>query len=507
MELNPLPHALTARAEAKQILSNRNVAFGLVATTACLATLALHAIPLFHPMIVYDDFAILAKSLTWSATWQNLWLTQNEHAMPLGRLTTWGLVQVAGRPSHFPFTVALQGPFAFLVSLGLLYRFVRRELGYPFYGLTAMIVFGVTSVYTQAVDWFAASFSILALDMLLLGLLAAQRWRQTGRHIHLVLCVFWTALAPAWFASGVLAGPLCCLYLLPQEGERLDSRGEGQPTLRWLLSSLARRLSPLLGTAVFLAISLPRTAERIMHTSHYEGRTALESFGPWTGLLYTDRSLVDNLALGVVGVGTVSCPLWLLPFALFALGSLLWWWWRPVPQRRLLVLGLGFILLSYFLTYGARAGWDYDRNLFTWPHWGRYHLQPQLGLALLVCGALPWRRGLTGAPDPAGGLSPWQTRGLLLLIGALLIVQFPRAFAVQRHFDPGQGEALQQVEVMDARCREYHIAADTARAALGKLGLPFCGEDDNGWELLRGSEQPRPMTVEEARHLLDVPAP
>src|SRR5712692_7134899 len=102
----------------------------LLATAASVAALALYAYPLCYPMIVYDDFQMLVKSLTWSAAWANLWVPANEHAMPLGRLSTWTLVQLAGRPTAYPTVIAWQGPLALLLGMGLLARFVRRELGH-----------------------------------------------------------------------------------------------------------------------------------------------------------------------------------------------------------------------------------------------------------------------------------------------------------------------------------------------------------------------------------------
>src|SRR5205807_1011957 len=112
------------------------------------------------------------------------------------------------------YAVAPVGPLSVLLAMALLGLFVRRELGHPLYGLVAATLFGVTSTYQQAGYWFASSFSVLSLLFVLLGLLAAQSWRRTGRGLHLDLAVLWCLAAPAWFASGVLAGPLCCLYLL-----------------------------------------------------------------------------------------------------------------------------------------------------------------------------------------------------------------------------------------------------------------------------------------------------
>src|ERR1051326_8457931 len=126
------------------------------------------------PMLLWDDFQILRQSWTWHDTVANLWAPANEHSMPLGRLTTWLLVCLAGKLSWVAFAFAWQGPLALLGGLVLIYHFVRRELGHPFAGLLAMGLFGLSGQYMEAVYWFSASFSVLALDMMLLGLLAAQ---------------------------------------------------------------------------------------------------------------------------------------------------------------------------------------------------------------------------------------------------------------------------------------------------------------------------------------------
>src|SRR5436309_12440767 len=114
------------------------------------ATLALYARPLLFPVAAYDDWQILTQSWTWEETRAGLWVPQNEHAMPLGRLLTYALVRLAGRPTWVPYFAAAMGPAALLAGLPLLYLFVRRELGHPFYGLLAGALFAVTAVYQQA---------------------------------------------------------------------------------------------------------------------------------------------------------------------------------------------------------------------------------------------------------------------------------------------------------------------------------------------------------------------
>src|SRR4051812_3051591 len=101
----------------------------LLGGLAALAALALDARPLCCPMLMQDDFQILAQSWTWGRTRAGLWVPQNEHAMPLGRLLTYGVVSLAGRPTALPRAAALVGPLALLAGLALVYRFVTRELG------------------------------------------------------------------------------------------------------------------------------------------------------------------------------------------------------------------------------------------------------------------------------------------------------------------------------------------------------------------------------------------
>jgi hypothetical protein len=458
-----------------------------LAFLTCGAMLLLNAYPVIRPSLRGDDFEILVRAWTWDRTLHALWEPQNEHTMPLGRLTTWGLAKLAGRPTMLPQVAALQGPLSLLAILGSLYVFVSRELGNGIYGVAAMALFGVSSVYAEAVWWFSAGFSLLALATLLLALLAAQRWRQTGRIGWLVLCAAGVALAPCWFAIGILAGPLCALYLLPG-----DVRAGLRPAAKQTLAALV----PFLGTALFLAVSLPLTIQHIWHLEHYSGKSPLESFQPSIGAWYTVRSVVDSLALGVVGVSEVTCPVWLLPFGWVLLLVAGVWWWRRAPGRRLLVLGLAFVFTSYLLIYSARADWGYAQV----SSWGRYQLFAQLGLGLFVCGGLPSLRFF----QVEGRLSRTQFTRLAMALAILFLIQLPRSLIQQIYQSQGASEQqafLRRIEEKDAQCRQHRIDAETARAALEPLKIPD-NEKENGWDFLRGSDDPRPITIKEARHLL-----
>jgi hypothetical protein len=267
-------------------------------------------------------------------------------------------------------------------------------------------------------------------------------------------------------------------------------------------------------------VSLPRTAEYILHLKHYGGRTALDAFQPLIGLVYTGRSLVDNLLFGVFGLTGVQVWLPLVPVVLLGLAAAATWWWRRAPRPRLLLLGLGLIGSGYLLVYSARADWAYEGGMNR-PGWSRYHLLPQLGLTLFIVGGLPgigYRVsgfGFRVRPDPSGTVSasrnpipdtrypiPDSERALLILLGACLVVQLPRAIACGPDWLPGQRAALEKVERVDAACRQHRISAELAAKALPRLAIPGAGDEGTGWELLRGSDDPLTLTPEEARRLL-----
>jgi hypothetical protein len=458
--------------------------------------LLLYSIPLVRPVLVVDDFQILAASWTWDATVQNLWVPNNEHAMPLGRAITWLVVSLSGNMACLPFVAGLQGVLALLLAMWLVYLFAKRELGHPFFGLVAMALFGVTTIYQQAVYWFAASFSLLALGTLFLGLLAAQSWLRSGRWHHIWLAALCAFLAPMWFASGVLAGPLLSLYLLLTPSNQSEVSATARPSRFW--ASL-----PLLGTVAFLAISLPLTAQQIMHLEHYDGQTAIQAFMPLQGLLYTGRSIVENLVLGTFGISGVTLPLLVDLGLLAALCLLLLPWWRGAPRSGLLWLGLAFILLPYLLTYSARGTWDWEKARFTEPRWSRYHLFPQFGIVLLLLTALPRLRHRFGELPADGSLTSRQRRIVVVLALALFLINAPRGIAAGWHafedYDL-QHPQLVWIDRIEDLCRERRISADAVRQELGQRGPFRLGPPQMDMlTFLRGSPDPLPLSGEEVR--------
>jgi hypothetical protein len=418
----------------------------------------------------------------------------NEHLMPLGRLTTWVLVQLAGGAAALPAAAALHGLVGLLFGMALLGCFVQREFGRPVYALGAMAFFGITTVYQQAIVWFAASFAILALDTTLLALLAAQCWRRHRTALALAGCILLAGLAPLWFASGVLAGPLCCLYLLPRE------KGDpGRPR--------AMAFAPLLGTLGFgmLLLLVPRVSDQILNLEHYGGKTAWESFHLPVGLLNTLRGLVDGLFLGQLGITDLTCPRLLLPVVAVALGAGVVWCYRRAASGRLLLLGTATVFASYVLTYSARAEWDYDRDKLFTTAWSRYHLWPQLGLTLILLAVVAGKRGDRISGPETGRLSRIQQLGLAFLIAGLLLIHLPRSILGTSLYEPAQLAVLRQIDDVDAVCREHGVPAELAGQVLPPLHVPLAPSFINGWQLLRGSARPSVFSAEEARRVVDCP--
>jgi hypothetical protein len=447
-----------------------------------------------EPHIRYDDFNFLTKSRTWSETRANLWQPMNEHVMPLSRIAAGTLMAVVQPQSAIPRAAQIHGVLAVVLGMWLLYAFVRRELGHSLYGVIGMTLWGVTSTYYECVTWYSASFFILALDMTLAGLLAAQACRRGGGRYALAVCAVCCALAPAFHGTALLAGPWCTLYLLlPQR--------EDPPMPSPRAQRMAMAAVPLLGSMAFVVAGLTASAGRIVRAEHYRGKTIFGAFDPIEGLQNTLRTLADNQIAGAFGIwdrhSTFSWPIVLtMVAALVVLGLI---WWRAAPSRRLLALGVAMTIGSDLLVYSARVDWNYERSVHNWT---RYHLFPHLGLVLFLLGGLPRFEGRWFALAPGSRLSCRQGLTLAGLIAVLFACHWPRTS--QSHFPvpPEQIAVLRQVERVDARCRMAGIDGATARRALGFLQFPFGVDGDNAWEFLRCSPSPVAMTVDEARALL-----
>jgi hypothetical protein len=461
---------------------------------ASLAVVVLFLPWLAAPQIRYDDVNFLTKSRTWADTWAHLLQPMNEHVMPLARVDAGVLMQLTPRQTSIPLAAEIHGILAVVAGMWLLFQFVRRELGHDFYGVVAMVSWGVTTTYYECVTWYSASFFTVALDAMLMGLLAAQAYARGGRPLALILCGVCCALAPAFHSTALIGGLCCALYL----GSALQDRAPERPTWRFAAAVAA---VPLLGTVAFVAFGFVVATAGIVHAEHYRGKNIFAAFAPMEGLRNSVRTLADNQLPGAFG--------WWDKTAVFAwraaLGivtasiGLAALWWRMAPNRRLLLIGLALIVGSNFLVYGARADWNYERTVHNWT---RYHLFPHLGLVLFVAGGLPALEGRWLTLTAGKALSRGQCVGLAALILVLLGCHWPRSRGSHFIVPPEQASVLQRVERVDAYCRAFHIDGAAARDVLEFVQFPLGYEGESAWEFLRGSRSPRPMPVENVRTLL-----
>ncbi len=464
----------------------------IVGGLATLAVPLLYAPWLLVPHIRYDDFAFLTRSRTWADTLAHLWVPMNEHLMPLARLDAGLLMWIVTPRSRIPLAAQIHGVLAVIIGMWLLYWFVRRELGHPFYGLLAMIAWGVTTTYYETVTWYSASFFTLGLDVTLVALLAAQEFERSRRWSALVLCAACCALAPAFHSTALLAGAWCALYLALSSGP-----GDGSPSL--LKRSIA--MGPLAGTVIFVVIAALTASDQIVSAEHYRGKTLFGAFDFGEGVKNTLRTLADNQVPGIIGVwdrhSTFSWPaVWAIVASAAAFAAV---WWRVAPRRRLLILGLTILLTSDLIVYGARADWSYDRSVH---NWSRYHLFPHLGIVLFVMGGLVRFEGTWFRLEPNGCLTVRQASALILLIVGLLACHWPRSRGSTVVPPPEQMDVLRRVERIDKTCVAARIDAHTARQALGFLQFPLGFEGDNAWDFLRGSPAPVPTRTEDAARML-----
>jgi hypothetical protein len=448
-----------------------------VVAVLCLGSLSLHLTSLVRAQLLYDDFDILQASWTWLETVSNLWQPMNEHSWPLTRLTTSAVVEASGhRQTLLPLLAAIPPRLALLGALLLTFRFATRHTGSQVAGVAGMIVFGLTAAYQEALYWYAAHPPLWCVCCALLALTAADRWHESGRWWRLAEVGLWAFVAPCWFAGGVIVGPLVGLYLVLSR--------------RWW-----QGLIPFGGALLFLFLSWMLAGDKINRPHHFEGKSMLQSLDPVTGAGMTARAVVDQIAVASVGWYRVAMPIPVVAVVLpLMVAVAVWWWWRAA-DRRLVLVGAGFILGSDLLIYSARGEWSYAEQL---KDWSRYNVFPWFGQMLMIVGGVRW---------PTGALTRRQTAIALGVAVVLFAVQLPRGMHGSAGVDPEQSAVLRRVEEIDRRCREHRISATAARQALPPVTTEdwlVQGQDDprNCLELLWGSPTPEPRSADEVRRLL-----
>jgi hypothetical protein len=399
-----------------------------------------------HPSLFADDVTRIMRLQTEPLS-VLLFRPFQEHMAPLFEIVSWATWQAAGRRlSHAPlaFTVASYVPF--IVVLGLLGGFVRKELASATTAAVAVAAYCLSSLHLETVYWYSASSFTWALLWTLVTLSCASTAARTNHPQPLLWASLAAAVAPAFSAIGLLAGPLGAIQIA-------TSRDATHGRARFC------GCGPLLGTLIYLALCGAFRYHHILGNS-IEHRA---NFG--SGLFYVLCAPTHVLLPGFLELRhlrTGPAPWLNLAIALLSVAGVFVWGWRS--QRRGLILGaLWLVLGGYAVTYCFRTQQFGTQGLFKVE---RYNLFPFLGFVIWLATAL---RPLLHRYDrrPVVGLAVATTISALLMV-----VHFPSIHTRSRGYDfPSQGLTLSSLERIDEISRREGITRGQVLAALDQIEL------------------------------------
>lgn len=414
---------------------------------------------------LYSDDVVRVAQLQVMPLRAMLFRPFNEHLAPLFEAVSWTTWQLAGQrlvAAPLAFTAASILPFLLIVPL--LARVLRRELASTTTALVATACFSISALYVETVLWYSASSFAWALLATLVAFSAAGRTiegaRSRDRAFGWIGSAIATASAPAFSAIGLLAAPLALVRVLA---------ATGRPA-RWPVRLIAAT-APAAGLAVYLGVVATFGYREVVAQSMHQNADFR------LGLASVARAPIDVLLPGLVGLPNIDARLPRgLDLALAAVGlaGLLAWSIRS-RFRPLILGGLVLIVGGYGLTYCVRTVHG--------PHWilevQRYHLFPQLGLALVLGPALvPVLRRFDGRPVRALAVAT----ALAVVLGMLHAPEF-RTRARYYRF-PEQPRTLAALERLATTCRDAGITREQALAALDPIRTRWFDHDFNALTML-----------------------
>ncbi len=432
-----------------------------------------HVARLSHPSVYGDDLGRI-WCLEALPTARVLSTPFNEHVAPFFDAVSALSWAVAGgnltRVARV-FTAAAFIPF--VLTIVALAGLARRDLGSWPRSVIVVAIFAVAPVHVvETVWWYSGSNHMWAVLWTILAL-----W-YSGRPGHFAsigtfACV---AIAPACSAMGLVAAPACVLYAMAGRSPRVG-RIVAAASLGLLTYGLVASLLGLLPAVI-------------------HGRS--QSGDPIVGILaalQAPTAVLLPALLGLRPVDSALAAIWEIGVTILLSIAVLAWSWKR-PERGFVVAGLWFTLAAYLLIYPFRAVGGTESMFRV----ARYHLFPQLGLAMILgslCGPL-----LAG---PRGG------RNALAAVVAIVILHSPRMISESSLYDfPSQALTLSAIEHAGAICRDEGITGPQAVAALEPIKPHWMAFDQSYANLARligpiagtGSGRPRLPDTEVRSHLL-----
>ena len=457
-----------------RFLSNRPRSGRLARVSLFVAYLATlvgpRSLRLGHPSLFYDDIERIRWLQEGHGFVEYLFLRFNEHVAPAFQVVTRVAWDLAGHRLENVTTALTVASFVpFLLCLFLIYRIVVRETGSRTTALAATSAFNVLWVYDEVVYWYSASSFTWALAATLaawLGTISAIESRRRAAWLRVAGA---TALAPAFSAIGLLAGPVAAARVLVGAGRR-SRRAAGVP---------------LAGTAAFLAI---RALVARHETSRSVASHAASLFDPevWMrvarapfevlapALVGMYRTPTHPGVLGPLNVHELPAAAVLVLSVAVLLCAVLAGVRRP-GHAGLIACGLVLIVGGYALPYSKPFGDSYVWLLSV----EGYHLFPASGLILALSPALS---------GPLRRFDARWTRSLAVATVASLALLATHAAlpgrARQYHF-PDQPGVLAAIDRLGVFCRARGVPRAQALRVLDPITrLSWCHRGQNPLKML-----------------------
>jgi hypothetical protein len=351
-----------------------------------------------------DDFWYISEARDPARLARYLFVPHNTHVVPLFRLWTYVLIELAGRMAAWPVVFSIGAYVPLVLAMLSVGHLVARERNSTALGLAAMVLVGVTTTTEPAVAWYSAGQALWSGVFVVLALLAARAWREDGSRRSLIAAFAVTLAAPLWWSAGLVAGPVVAGFLT------LDPQPRNRKLAPWFL------VPTVLTAGLIVLGSLRQLAGTAIVHEHHRGLWPR----PIQAAFHTAQAIPEVLVAGNFGCDTETTPEQGLVLTAALALAWAWSWWGRGGPTPLGAAGAGIVVLAYLQVFYFRGNLPFASHLRTL-RW--YHAVPQLGAVLFLIG---W--GPRTTIKTAGGARPTYLGllGVLGLMGAMLLLHTPR---------------------------------------------------------------------------------